>query len=219
MNIKSIFGVVCTGLAIISFNASAATNFSFTGTFSADDDVQLFNFTVAGPSTVSLLSYGYGGGTQQDVNANVVLAGGFDPILALFDNTGLLIATNDDDTSGTVNADPITTFEWDTFLTTDLLAGDYIVAVMQYDNRPGTNTIGATLLSDGFKYTDDPFFTAVLGGCSNGQFCDTGGNNRTNEWAFDVLNVESATQVVPVPAAAWLFGSGLIALVGIARRK
>ena len=27
------------------------------------------------------------------------------------------------------------------------------------------------------------------------------------------------TQVVPIPAAAWLFGSGLLGLVGIARRK
>lgn len=217
MNIKSIIGTACTGLAIISFNVSAAT-FSFTGTFTADDDVQLFDFTVAGASTIALRSYGYGGGTQAD--GNLVSAGGFDPILALFDNTGLLIAINDDDTSGTVNADPITTFAWDTYLETTLAAGDYIVAVMQYDNRPGTNTIGSTLLSDGFKYTDDPFFTAALGGCSNGQFCDTGGNNRTNKWAFDVLNVDSATQVVvPVPAAIWLFGSGLIGLIGVSRRK
>ncbi|MCW9014220.1 MAG: VPLPA-CTERM sorting domain-containing protein [Gammaproteobacteria bacterium] len=29
----------------------------------------------------------------------------------------------------------------------------------------------------------------------------------------------SATTVVPVPAAAWLFGSGLIGLIGVARRK
>ena len=29
----------------------------------------------------------------------------------------------------------------------------------------------------------------------------------------------SATSVVPVPAAAWLFGNGLIGLVGVARRK
>ena len=28
-----------------------------------------------------------------------------------------------------------------------------------------------------------------------------------------------ATTAVPLPAAAWLFGSGLIGLVGIARRK
>ena len=29
----------------------------------------------------------------------------------------------------------------------------------------------------------------------------------------------SATTVVPVPATVWLFGSGLIGLIGLARRK
>jgi hypothetical protein len=37
---------------------------------------------------------------------------------------------------------------------------------------------------------------------------DAGGITYTGEWA-----------VVPVPAAVWLFGSGLIGLIGIARRK
>ncbi len=32
-------------------------------------------------------------------------------------------------------------------------------------------------------------------------------------------NVEVNAQVVPVPAAVWLFGSGLLGLVGVARRK
>ena len=35
---------------------------------------------------------------------------------------------------------------------------------------------------------------------------------------FDYLQYTD-TAVVPVPAAAWLFGSGLIGLIGIARRK
>ena len=31
--------------------------------------------------------------------------------------------------------------------------------------------------------------------------------------------IDNITAVVPVPAAVWLFGSGLLGLVGIARRK
>ena len=59
---------------------------------------------------------------------------------------------------------------------------------------------------------------ALLAGVE--QFCDSSGAQRTNEWAFDVLNVESASQVVvPVPAAIWLFGSGLFCLIGFARRQ
>jgi hypothetical protein len=37
-------------------------------------------------------------------------------------------------------------------------------------------------------------------------------------WAMDNLRVGVAT-VVPIPAAAWLFGSGLLGLVGVARHK
>ena len=35
----------------------------------------------------------------------------------------------------------------------------------------------------------------------------------------DLSHISAYTKVVPVPAAVWLFGSGLIGLVGIARRK
>lgn len=34
-----------------------------------------------------------------------------------------------------------------------------------------------------------------------------------------VLSIDAAPQVVPVPAAAWLFGTGLIGMVAVARRK
>ena len=41
-------------------------------------------------------------------------------------------------------------------------------------------------------------------------------------WKLDtsgMLTYTSNATVVPVPAAAWLFGSGLLGLVGVARRK
>lgn len=54
-----------------------------------------------------------------------------------------------------------------------------------------------------------------------GFFMDTGGQlngNKTSNlyaWAVQTGDVNA----VPVPAAAWLFGSGLLGLIGIARRK
>lgn len=199
-------------MAGIVGNASAIS-LSYTGTFSADDDVQLINFTANITSLVTLRSYSYAGGVQAD--GNVVSAGGFDPILALFDSTGNFIDENDD--GDFVPVDPNTGEALDTELEILLAPGDYTVAIMQYVNFANGPTLG-----DGFAEQGNPFFTAGLGGCSNGQFCDISNvapyNNRTNQWAFDVLNVNEVP-AVPVPAAVWLFGSGLLGLVGMARRK
>jgi hypothetical protein len=55
-------------------------------------------------------------------------------------------------------------------------------------------------------------------------------NNAALDWAYisltfdgitlpDIYAISSVTSVVPVPAAVWLFGSALLGLVGVARRK
>jgi hypothetical protein len=193
---------------------SQAANFSFTGTFTGDADVQLFGFTVGAPSNVTLLTYSYAGGTN--AAGDVIPRGGFDPILSLFDSSGLLIDSNDDGNFPDVGTDLVTGYEWDTYLEAALGVGDYTVAVSQYDNL----ALGPTL-ADGF-FQSDAFFTAtVLGGtCASGQFCDLDNDQRTNFWAFDILNVESATiNPVPVPAAVWMFGTALIGLIGFGKRK
>lgn len=56
-----------------------------------------------------------------------------------------------------------------------------------------------------------------------GQLVQIGFNNTATDWApsgvvYDNLNV-AAVSAVPVPAAVWLFGSGLLGLVGVARRR
>jgi hypothetical protein len=204
-------------MLLAAHQASAVpTNFSFTGTFAQDDDVQLFNFTADGSSTVTLRSYSYAGGTQ--ANGNVVAAGGFDPILALFDATGAFIAQQDDDTNDNGicdgNSDPNTGRCWDTFFNQLLTAGSYTVSIMQFDNfANGPN------LSNGFDRQGQGNFTGSFGGCSNGSFCDVSGvdpfNNRTNAWAFDILNSASP---VPEPATLTSLGLGLAVLLMTRRR-
>ncbi|MCG6936815.1 MAG: VPLPA-CTERM sorting domain-containing protein [Gammaproteobacteria bacterium] len=74
-----------------------------------------------------------------------------------------------------------------------------------------TSTEAITASSFGFLSApgggEGPFYAAA-------HFQKTGTNNNKSAW-------EGADTVttVPVPAAVWLFGSGLIGLVGVARRK
>ena len=180
----------------MAMSATAAANdFSFMGALTADDDVLLFDFTVDEPSVVTLRTYNYAGGLT--ASGTLVPPGGFDPILALFDNEGNFIAYNDDGISGTVPYDSNTNMAFDTALEIFLEAGIYTVSVMQYNNK----AIGPTL-ADSFSRVGNPTFTSAYQ-CSNGQFCDSSKvapyNNRTNAWSFDVLNVESATQISPEP--------------------
>src|SRR5262245_26014300 len=125
-------GAALAALAMLAAAApAAATDFSFTGTFSQDDNVQLFNFVVGATSNVTLRTLSYRGG----VNAagQTVAGGGFDPILALFNGSGGLIAQNDDGTCAQVGQGNTGTC-YDTFFQATLGAGTYAVSVMQFNN-------------------------------------------------------------------------------------
>ena len=206
---------LCTAALIFStVSVAQAASFSFTGSFSFDDDVQVFGFHVGAPSTVTLRSYSYAGGTMADGTG--IAAGGFDPILALFDGSGNLINQNDDGYS--VPADPETGLPYDTLLTLDLGVGDYFASVMQFDN------FAPSRLSLPFLHDGEHDFTAAEG-CSNAMFCDAGGNNRSSAWAFDILNVDSAITVdpqpsaVPLPAGLPLVVSALGGMALLRRRR
>ena len=70
------------------------SDFSFQGTLNGDDGIQLFTFSVSSPSTVTIQTLSYAGG----INAQGVTIpnGGFDPVLTLFDSSGVLADQNDD---------------------------------------------------------------------------------------------------------------------------
>jgi hypothetical protein len=186
--------VAAASLALISTPA-AAVDLSFAGTLSNPNEVLLFNFVVGAPSTVTLRTYSYAGGTNAAGTA--IPRGGFDPILALFDSAGVRINQNDDG-GASVPADAVTGQHYDTYLQSLLGPGSYTVSVMAYSNfSAGLN------LSNGFT--------------GGGSFVDFTGNQRNNAWAFDILNVASAVQVtpaVPEPStwAMMLLGFGAIGL-------
>lgn len=169
--VKRILAAGCLAAPLMA----TAADFSFTGNLSNDDQVQLFQFSLAGSASVTLRTYSYGGGTMAD--GTVIPAGGFDPILTVFDASGTIIDENDDGACPPLTIDPTTSSCYDTFLAVSLNAGDYTVAVSQFSNFP----IGPTL-SDGFEGSD------------TSNFEDASGDIRTSAWAFDVLNADAAEE-------------------------
>jgi|SRR5215831_14357167 len=191
--------------------ATYANNFSFTGSFSQDDNIQLFTVTVPVTSTVTFRTWSYAGG----VNAagQTIPHGGFDPILAVFDSTGLLIGQNDDGGCGLVAADPVTGQCYDTYFTATLNPGVYRVSVMEYDNFANGPNLSDGFLQQGQGNFTGPLFCGVTGG-----FYDVTCDQRTNQWAFDALNVGNAT-TTPEPSSLLLMGSGILGLAGVIRRR
>ena len=84
------------------------------------------------------------------------------------------------------------------------------------------DTNGVVLLSSivaGYSGTDalETYFVSSISGISGFSIATTSLSTLEGNTAID--NVIVTTTVVPVPAAVWLFGSGLIGLIGFARRK
>jgi len=187
---------------LFSIGSANAADFSFTGNFTDNNEVQEFNFSVADPgSDVTLRTWSYAGGTNAAGAA--IDRGGFDPVVTLFDSTGTLIDRNDD-SSGNVARDQLTGFAWDSFLMHNLSTGNYTATLTQF-----SNFANGPLLTDGFLGSQHPNF-----------------GSRDSHWALDIVNANAASAgnsyvITPIPEpesyALLLAGLGLISFM--ARRR
>jgi hypothetical protein len=202
---------------------AAAGNFSYTGAFSQDDQLETFLFTAPSASTV-VRTWSYAGG--MNAAGQMILPGGFDPILSVFDATGglvtssLLVASNNDGAG--VDTDPATGNAFDSLLVLNALnpGGIYVLILSQNDNSANGPTYG-----DGFGRTGQGNFTAGAFGCpGTDPFCDASPAQRNGQWAVDILGVETASDItnagaVPEPGTTLLLVTGLSSLVLLGRRK
>jgi hypothetical protein len=191
-----------------------ASNFSFTGTFIYDNDVQLFNLNLSADGSITLQTLGYGGGTN--AAGQTILPGGFEPILQIYNASGLAVGGEIDPVGPCTPPQPDPARNYychdayapGVFLT----AGNYIVAMTQSPNTPNGN------LSDGFFYdgVDNQYFNNGFGNGLTGSFFYQG----TGNWALDILNVDSASvqTTAPEPNSAVLAAAAII-LAGLNVRK
>jgi len=207
--------LIVTFLMLFSV-AGVAGSFSFIGNFVDDNDVQLFSFTLLAPGTITVQTWGYGGGTNA---AGMLIApGGFEPLLNMFNApSGISVGGvfNPASPCAPRNVDPNllpVTLCLDAFGQMALPAGDYFLSLTQSDNDLVDQNLG-----DGFFFTDavpDPAFRNHFVG-------KVGDFQRDSHWAVDILSVDAASQIggtTPEPASAALVAGALV-LAGFWRRR
>ncbi|WP_131655703.1 DVUA0089 family protein [Methylocucumis oryzae] len=189
--VLSFMFLLCVG------QGATAANFSFTGNFNKDNDVQLFSFTIGADSTtVAINTLSLLGGVN--LNGQSIAGDGFNPYLAIFEqNTGLFVF---DTLNKATNEEAVIANSGSHFYGT-LSAGSYILALTQLDNV----ALGANL-ADGFA---DSLGLATFG--ASPFTAQNGGGS--SHWAVDIANVDSAhLATVPLPGALLLFLQGLLVL-------
>ena len=134
--------------------------------------------------------------------------------LAMFDDTAVMSSAN----ALSINTG---VFQGNRVVFSESTGGDWLASM------PGsaasivlTNSfsfkLGATF-DGGLSWVEDIAVTDLGGFQYNVKFFNEGSEMTVGLHAIDLT--EASIPSVPVPASVWLFGSGLIGLVGVARRK
>ena len=170
--------------SILTVSPAKALTFSFDGYITYHNDVVPINFTLNNDAAnVRLWTDSF------NSNAN------FDPILALWDSTGTLLAQNDDNPYVGVGQ----TYYDSGFFLSSLPAGDYIVTIARFSNFAWGPTLAQGFYRDG----DTPF-----------PFSE-GGYYRI--W-LDGVDRATSPSPTPEPATCLLFLFGVVGLAGAKKR-
>ena len=207
---RSLFRSACLLLLCFTVREKAfATSLTETGTFTTDNQVAEFDFTVTSPSTYTLYTTSYGGGANLTGTSSV--AGGFVPVLSLFQANGTIVAADGGSgmCKGSAMMDSGTGMCDDAYLNLALTDGSYILALTEFPNGAINN------LPDGFLFGGDPHATGTVCGQSGGTFLQSDVApcvQRDGSYAVNVTNAsavpEPPTWALMLPAAGVLFFAG-----------
>jgi hypothetical protein len=187
---------------IVSSAASGpVTSVSYTGTLASPQDYFSVTFTLTAATTVTIKTWGFGGGTNSSGQA--IPSGGFDPLITLFSGLAAT-ATIYSDTSGNpiADADLLQDPTWsysgncppagtvaigansdcgDVKLQIPLAAGTYTLLLTYADYLPGAIFAGGVLAQP---------FVDLTGGTAQFQTCDVADNtcvSRSGNYAVDIV--------------------------------
>lgn len=221
MKTKLLKSAVFAAIAVTSFNASAVlvngsvlnfTAYNGAGAIPADGNGSWFVIEPASTGVVGISSFnGLIVGTTQEATGSHggVPDGSESPTIdnphEFFYNTGMLGTVSDTNiltsTNNTATLD-FSGIRW------SWAGTDNIVIYAPAQGDSGVATITCALdCGNGDSYMLDYFGHVQLGSPAG-----IGGEEF-------FIHLEGTISTVPVPAAAWLFGSGLLGLIGVARRK
>lgn len=213
-------------LLLLPAGPGVAGAFSYTGTFTYDDDVVIIPFTMSAYGSVTIQTWSFGGGVN--ANGQTIEAGGFAPVLSLvFPDLSIYYASFLTGGCPTCNPDPVTGDTSDAYMSLLLDPGSYFVAITQHDNYPAGSWGDGFIREPDDDPGDDPdghYFTERWHATPSDPSAPflysagVGAVKRTGFWAVDITGdyVEAA---VPEPASLALAGLGLALLVASRRRS
>lgn len=228
--LKSIIRATCVCLATVSFNSHAA----LISTLSSFDNLASMiagsqsNTTSRDWATASVFHVG---------DKNITVEG----MTATFGNTNdstaqyLQIGVYGSTGTHGIDLEPgvlLGTFNTSTIYSSDSKFSINLTAHSSFQLQANTDYLlvwkaqhGAPYLGTKRRGTPDTMINNGTAGYFTGEvlFSTSGGTRDSwfsrNQYSFDYASINGTASVVPVPAAAWLFGSGLLGITGFARRK
>ena len=214
---KSIIGITFASLAVVSFSANA-TLYNITNVLQGNDGgYQFSSFHDASGSDPMT------GGKLADIT-NPVVSGSYDDVSGVFD--AVLTVSNAGPTvtlSGNLLFDGSGFLNPSSTLSVDFDGSDGLLADTTIGFLPGDICCNGTGDPNSFKTIGGSLVMSLWGAnwdYGNSQDFD-GTSGNTTPYLGSTLGMDLRVELtaVPVPAAVWLFGSGLLGLVGVARCK